>query len=493
VRRHPLAAALFVVGVLAACSSPPAQPAKPVVPVRLADDLAAKVTVDGMLGQLQQLQQIADANGGSRADGTPGYEASVDYIAKTLKDKGFDVQTPQFERLVPVTPGKPALSVGGRNYSVDQASLLLQTPAGGITGPVVKPPKPAGCVAGDYGAAPPRGGVAVADDTSCSIVDKQNAAVAVGAAALIVVSAGGRNGSPAGLFVPSYYQNLKIPVAIVGTDGGAALRRATAPVKLVLDNKTVQVTSRNVLAQTKSGSTQNVVMVGAHLDSAAGTAGINDNGSGVAAELETALALGPSPDATNAVRFAFWGAEEQGIGGSLDYVFGLSRDELNQIALYLNFDMIGSPNAGFFTYDGDQSGPAGPDVKPDDVPIGSAGIERTLAGYLNLAGKRPADMSLAAGTDYSPFLTAGVPIGGMTTGSAQQKTNAQARLWGGRAGAAFDPNYRTPRDNLGAINRDALAVMGPGVAFAVGIYAASIDGVNGVPAQDKRHRAGMKP
>jgi Zn-dependent M28 family amino/carboxypeptidase len=486
-------AALLVVALLAACSSPPAEQAKPAEPVRLADDLAAKVTVDGMIGQLQKLQQIADANGGSRADGTPGYQASVDYIAKTLQDKGFDVQTPQFERLVPITPGRPALTVGGRTYQVDQASLLLQTPAAGVTGPVIKPPKPAGCVAGDYGAAPPRGGVAVADDTGCSIVDKQNAAVAVGAAALVVISAGGRNGSPAGLFGPGYYENLKIPVAVIGTDGGAALRRATAPAKLVLDGKTARVTSRNILAQTKTGSTQNVVMVGAHLDSATGTPGINDNGSGVAAELETALALGPSPNAANAVRFAFWGAEEQGIGGSLDYVFGLSRDELNQIALYLNFDMLGSPNAGFFTYDGDQSGPASPDVKADDVPIGSAGVERTLAGYLNLAGKRPADMSLVAGTDYSPFLTAGVPIGGMTTGSSQQKTNAQARLWGGRAGAPFDPNYRSPRDNLAAVNRDALTVMGAGVAFAVGTYAASIDGVNGVPAQDKRHRAGMKP
>jgi Peptidase family M28/PA domain len=482
-----------VVGLLAACSSPPAQPPKPAEPARLADELAAKVTVGGMVGQLQKLQEIADANGGSRADGTRGYEDSVDYIAKTLQDKGFDVQTPQFERLEPVVRGRPTLTVGGHTYSVDQASLLLQTPAGGITGPVVKPPKPAGCVAGDYGAAPPRGGVAVTDDTGCSIVDKQNTAIAIGAAALVVVSAGGRNGSPAGLFVPGYYEDLKIPVAVVGADGGAALRRATAAVKLVLDNKTVKVVSRNILAQTKTGSAQNVVMVGAHLDSAAGAPGINDNGSGVAAELETALALGPSPEAANAVRFAFWGAEEQGIGGSLDYVFGLNRDELNQIALYLNFDMLGSPNAGFFTYDGDQSGPASPDVKADDVPIGSAGVERTLAGYLNLAGKRPADMSLAAGTDYSPFLTAGVPIGGMTTGSVQQKTNAQARLWGGRSGAPFDPNYRTPRDNLAALNRDALAVMGPGVAFAVGTYAASIDGVNGVPAQDKRHRAAMKP
>jgi Zn-dependent M28 family amino/carboxypeptidase len=477
--------------LLAACSSKPAPPAAP-EPVR-PNELASKVTIDGMLVHLQKLQEIADANGGNRDDGTPGFTASVDYVAKALRDKGFDVQTPEFERLQTVTPGKPVVTVGGRNYPVEQASLLLQTPAGGISGPVLKPSKTAGCSAGDYGATPLRGGVAVVDDTGCSIVEKQNAAVAKGAAALVVVSAGGRNGSPPGLFVRGYYENLKIPVAVASTDVGAALRRTGSSVKVVLDGKTAKVMSRNVLAQTKSGSTQNVVMVGAHLDGGFSGPGINDNGSGVAAELETALQLGSSPNVTNAVRFAFWGAEEQRIGGSLNYVFGLNRDELNDIALYLNFDMLGSPNAGYFTYDGDQSGPASPDVGADDVPIGSAGVERTLAGYLNLAGKRPADMPLAAGVDYSPFLTAGVPIGGVTSGAAQQKTNAQARLWGGKPGVPFDPNYRSPRDTLAALNRDALGVLGSGVAFAVGTYAASIEGVNGVPAFDLRHRSSMGP
>jgi hypothetical protein len=98
-------------------------------------------------------------------------------------------------------------------------------------------------------------------------------------------------------------------------------------------------------------------------------------------------------------------------------------------------------------------------------------------------------MPLSARTDYHPFMVAGVPIGGMTTASAQPKTVVQARLWGGQAGAPFDPNYQGPRDTVDNINRDALAVMGSGVAFAVGRYAESIGGVNGVPPHDKRHRS----
>ena len=229
-------------------------------------------------------------------------------------------------------------------------------------------------------------------------------------------------------------------------------------------------------------------MVGAHLDSSRGGPGINDDGSGVAAVLETALQLGPLAPVNNAVRFVFWGAEEDGLNGAMDYVFGLDRDQLNDIALYLNFTMLGSPNAGFFTDDGDQSGPPGPGVTFADVPEGSAGIERTLAGYLYMAGKRPADMPLNTRTDYHPFMVAGVPIGGMTAGASQTKTTVQARLWGGQAGVPFDPNYQSSRDTVDNINREALAVMGSGVAFAVGSYAESIGGVNGVPPHDKRHR-----
>jgi Zn-dependent M28 family amino/carboxypeptidase len=277
----------------------------------------------------------------------------------------------------------------------------------------------------------------------------------------------------------------------VGAYGGGALDRATGPIHLVLDAQNVNITSRNVLAQTKTGSPHEVIMAGAHLDSPRGGPGINDDGSGVAAVLETALQLGPLAPVNNAVRFVFWGAQEDGLNGAMDYVFGMNRDQLNDIAMYLDFEMLGSPNAGFFTDDGDQSGPPGAGVSYADVPDGSAGIERTLAGYLSLAGRHPADMPLSARTDYHPFMVAGVPIGGMTTASAQPKTVVQARLWGGQAGAPFDPDYQGPRDTVDNINRDALAVMGSGVAFAVGRYAGSIGGVNGVPPHDKRHRSRM--
>ena len=170
------------------------------------------------------------------------------------------------------------------------------------------------------------------------------------------------------MFGPGYYNQLTVPVAVVGAYGGAALAHATAPVRLVLDAENVKITSRNVLAQTKTGSPHEVVMVGAHLDSPRGGPGINDNGSGVAAVLETALQLGPLPPVNNAVRFVFWGADQDGPNGAMDYVFGLDPEQLNDIALYLDFVMLGSANAGFFTDDGDQSGPPGAGISAADVP-----------------------------------------------------------------------------------------------------------------------------
>ncbi|BBX64830.1 peptidase M28 [Mycobacterium saskatchewanense] len=475
------ATVLLLAGLLSGCSSG-SRVAGPAAAPDLGRGLAGKVTADRILAHLRALQDIANANKGNRAEGTPGYDASVEYVAKTLRDRGFDVATPQFDRLYAESPGKPAVTVGGLGYQVDQASLLVQTPPGGLTGQPVRPTQPSGCSAADYPGLP-KGAIAVVDDARCSVVDKQNSAVAKGAAAVIVLSTPAGQGAPPTLFNPGYFKQLTVPVAVAGGSAASALARATAPIRLVLDARNVVVTSRNVLAQTKTGSPHEVVVVGAHLEGPPGGPGINDNGSGVAAVLETALQLGPLAPVNDAVRFAFWGS------GAMDYVFGMDDAQLNDVALYLNFTTLGSTNAGFFTDDGDQSGPASPGVSFGDVPDGSAGIERTLAGFLNLAGKRPADMPLDTRADYHPFMVAGVPVGGMTAGASQMKTTVQARLWGGQAGAPFDPNYRGPRDTVDNVSREALGIMGSGVAFAVGTYAESVGGVNGVPGHDKRHRS----
>lgn len=477
------AAVVAACAALSGCALGPVRSPDPDLPRRLAD----AVSIETLDTHLRALQDIADAHGGNRAGGTPGYDASVDYVVKVLRDNGFEVQTPEYEVFAGAEGGRPRLTVNGRDHRVDQASLMITTPPGGVSAVTLRPAQAAGCRSADYGSVSVRGAIAIVDDTGCSVVDKHQAAVDRGAVGLLVVNTAD-SGSRPGLFPPGYYRQLRIPVGVIDRDTSAALRRTTAPVRLVLDNRPVMKKSRNVLAQTKTGSTENVVMIGAHLDSSAAGPGINDNGSGVAALLDIAAALGPRPRVANAVRFAFWGAEENSVQGSTQYLRGLSSQQRQDIALYLNLDMIGSPNAGYFTYDGDQSGRLNPDIPVDAVPDGSAGIERTLSGYLNSAGVRPADMPLSRFTDYYAFLRSGIPVGGLTAGANQLKTEAQARLWGGRPGLPFDPNDHTPRDGIDNIDRDALTVLTRAGAFTVGTYAYSIDGVNGVPARDQRQR-----
>lgn len=242
-----------------------------------------------------------------------------------------------------------------------------------------------------------------------------------------------------------------------------------------------------MIAQTKTGSDANVVMAGAHLDSVPEGPGINDNGSGVAAVLETAVRLGSSPPVHNKLRFGFWGAEELGLIGSRNYVESLDLAALKNIALYLNFDMLASPNPGYFTYDGDQSLPMDARGKPV-VPEGSAGIERTLVAYLKSAGKTAQDTSFDGRSDYDGFTLAGIPAGGLFSGAEGKMSADQAKLWGGTADQPFDPNYHQKGDTLDHIDRTALGINGAGVAYALGFYAQDLSGHNGVPAMEDRVR-----
>src|SRR6202051_5364635 len=95
-----------------------------------------KVTTDAMMVHLSKLQDIANANNGTRAVGTPGYEATVDYVVKTLRSSGFDVQTPEFSARV-FHAEKPAVSVAGKTLTARALEFSLGIGPDGGSGPVV--------------------------------------------------------------------------------------------------------------------------------------------------------------------------------------------------------------------------------------------------------------------------------------------------------------------------------------------------------------------
>jgi Zn-dependent M28 family amino/carboxypeptidase len=489
------ALSMAAVMVLAGCGrethpQPAEQPSTPAGPTAaataFAEQVSQAVTKDAMMAHVAKLQEIADEHGGNRALGSPGYDASVDFVANTLRDKGFYVLTPEFEVRLPYSD-EPALTVSGAEVQAFPLEFTIGTGSDGVTGELVpaRVEDSPGCTASDYDGLAVQGAVVLVDRGTCPFGAKQAVAAERGAVALIVAN-NVDSDEMGGTLGPD--TDVKIPVIGITKATGERLRADPGQATIELNAGVRVERTRNVIAQTKTGSRSDVVIAGAHLDSVAEGPGINDNGSGVAAILETALQMGSSPDVKYAVRFGFWGAEEFGLLGSKDYVASLDLDALRDISLYLNLDMVASPNPGYFTIDGDQSAPPDPNQQAPRIPEGSAGIERTLVAYLKSAGKDPDDVQFEGRSDFSSFTLAGVAAGGLFTGAEEKMTPEQAERWGGEAGQPFDPNYHKATDTIKNVDPTALEINGRAAAYAVGLYAQDQGGRNGVPIRDDRTR-----
>lgn len=226
-----------------------------------------------------------------------------------------------------------------------------------------------------------------------------------------------------------------------------------------------EVESFNILADT-GGNADQTIVVGGHLDSVDEGPGINDNGSGIAAMLEVArwIAASDTPP-VNRVRFAFWGAEEQGLEGSEYYVDELSGSEREQTALNLNVDMAASPNGGRFVHDGD-----GSDFR-SDLPEGSAQIEKVFLQYFDAVGQDAEPTVFDGGSDYAAFEEADIPVGGLFSGDVGVKTSAEVEAFGGDAGSVHDPCYHRSCDTIDNVDLDLLADMAGALAYATWAFA----------------------
>ncbi|MGC3002914.1 M28 family peptidase [Streptomyces sp. G35A] len=207
----------------------------------------------------------------------------------------------------------------------------------------------------------------------------------------------------------------------------------------------------NLIAEWPHGDANRVYMFGAHLDSVSAGPGMNDNGSGSAALLETALTLArQNPAMRDRVRFAWWTDEEQGLNGSDFYVRSLSSTARARIQAYYNFDMVASVNGGYFV--NHITSPAAAPMKE----------------YWDSLGLRPEENTEGAGRsdDYS-FEQVGIPTSGYAMGAGARKTSAQATKWGGTAGTAYDPCYHRACDTLSNINTTGLDRAADGIAHTL--------------------------
>ncbi len=508
--------ATATVALIGALAAAPAQAAPNNNSVK---KLTKAVTAAGVLGHLDALQDIADANGGDRAAGRPGYAASVDYVVAQLRGAGYDPEVQEFtfdyfeenSELKRLSPN-PRTFANGTDFLRNRFDS--GTPEGSATGAlepvdlVLNPAGPpnsssSGCEAGDF-AGFPAGSVALVQRGTCGFAVKALNAQAAGASAVVVMNEGqpGRTGL---VNMIGDATELTIPAVFTTYDAGLDLSQTPgATVTVTVDFVADQRQAWNVTAETDRGNDDNVVMAGAHLDSVQDGAGINDNGSGSAALLETAIQMA-KVKTTNTVRFAWWGAEESGLLGSEHYVANLTEEQAQDIALYLNFDMVASPNYMFGIYDGDNSGATAP---PGFIPPGSAEIEDVFEAFYASRGEPSQDSEFSGRSDYGPFIDIGIPAGGLFTGAEETKTAAEAALYGGVAGAAYDPCYHEPCDNLrgdgqdltlynalredyqlvGNVNVHALDVNSDAIATAVltlGYDTSAVNGVAGKPGKSK--------
>lgn len=440
------------------------------------DKLLECVTLDGVRSHQAALQAIADANNGIRTSGTPGYDASVAYAADVFRRAGYTVTIQDFTFNTFITLSGTVLEqVAPAPAGLVQTNIMSYSGSGDVTAPVTAlAPPPAdgtpGCEASDF-AGFPAGNIALIRRGACTFAIKATNAFNAGASGVVIYNNG--LGEINGTLGDGFTLNIGV-ASVTQAVGDQLAATPGLTMRLKTDTFRGEATTSNVIAESVSGDANNVVMVGAHLDSVNAGPGINDNGSGTAAILETAVQMAKVKP-RNKLRFALWGAEESGLVGSNHYVNNLSEADRKKIALYLNFDMIGSPNHVFFIYDGDDSDAVGFGVGPG----GSAEIEKVFERFFNERNIPFKGTDFSGRSDYGPFINVGIPAGGLFTGAEGIKTVEEAAIWGGTAGQQYDPCYHLACDTYANNNDQALDVNSDAVAYTTLQFAMNTQVVNG--------------
>lgn len=457
------------------------------------DKLLECVGIEGVRTHQAAFQAIADANGGTRAAGTPGYDASVAYVKDTLEAAGYEVELDGFDftfvppaTLIQTAPVNAEYETGafsGSGFGTLEGNVIpVDLALGNADWPADPSTSTSGCEASDFAGLDFSGPVDIAliQRGTCFFSTKAANAEAAGAEATIIFNQGSapdRMGLIVGnatAFPDGSPSNLTAPLVGASFAQGVALSQAGSTAFINVDPPE-ETTQYNVIAELPGLNDNNVVMTGAHLDSVQRGPGVQDNGSGSAAILETAVQMA-NVKPHNTVRFVWWGAEESGLVGSTAYVNGLSQEEQDRIALYLNFDMIGSPNHVFFIYDGDDSDGVGAGPGPE----GSAEIEGFYEDFYENRGLPYKGTDFSGRSDYGPFIAVGIPAGGLFTGAEGVKTAEEAALWGGIAGDQYDPCYHLACDTFENINLEAFDVNSDAVAASILTFGMNTEVVNGV-------------
>lgn len=470
--RYALLAAALVAPALAQYETvpPPPPPPTPEKPLVSVEQLINDVNIEDLLAGSRQLQKFADENGGNRAFGGAGHNATTEWIYQTLLETGaYDVYKQPFVELF--TAATVKFAAAGAPVA---AEYLTYGPSANVNGTLVKVNN-LGCNASDFPSAV-SGQIALISRGECTFAIKATnakAAGAIGAAIYNNVPLQSLSGTLGG---EGSYAPVVGLTQEVGNDLLAKIGNGTVQANLFVDAIRENRTNYNVIAETKEGDHDNVLMIGGHTDSVFAGPGINDDGSGTIGSLTVGLALAKYK-LKNAVRLGFWGAEEFGKLGSFYYLKTLNgtiagnTTEVSKLRAYLNFDMIASPNYVLGIYDGDGS------AFNFSGPTGSDKIEKDFETFYENRGLPHVPSLFTLRSDYAAFLENGIPSGGLFTGAEVLKTPEEAQLFGGEAGKPLDGCYHQKCDDINNLAEDAYLLNTQSIANSVAKYALSWEGI----------------
>jgi Peptidase family M28/PA domain len=453
------------------------------------------VGVKGMLVHEAAFQAIGTLSNGNRLAGTKGHDASSLYVGVQSALGGLRVSEHEFDYELDLladwkapilritTAGKrrsfnPGIAGAqfefggdfGSNYGTQSTDITAPVWAADVRYPAGPTPNgnTSGCEVDDY-AGMPAGAIVVVQRGTCPFATKFALADQVGAGAMLISNEG--NPGVPGRTLPIWFNvtGLTTPSAAVTVETATALANGVQQgltgltARIRIDWRPGTYPTQNVIAETRTGDPNNVIVVGAHLDSVGPGPGINDNGSGSAALVELARHINRMK-LRNKVRFIWFSAEESGLLGSEAYVDSLPDTERDKIAAMLNFDMIASPNFARFVYDGDLSDS---DPPPGGAPPGSAEIEQMFLDYFEDQGLANEPTAFDGRSDYGQFIAAGIPAGGLFTGAEGIKTPEQVALYGGTAGIPFDICYHQGCDDIFNLNKRGYEEMADAAAHVL--------------------------
>ena len=379
----------------------------------------------------------------------PGHNGTLKYISSVLAELGdyYDVSLQHF----------PAVS--GNVYEsrlvIDDATPESAT-AMSLT-PPTKGKQPVfakfalvennGCDAADYPATV-SGAIALIQRGVCPFGDKSALAGSAGAVAAVIYNnePGGLRGT-LGTPVPEHVATFGLsqedaaPYVARLKEGGEVDGSA------YVDSVVETIHTTNIVAQTTRGDQDNCVMLGGHSDSVEEGPGINDDGSGTISLLEVATQLAAF-GVNNCVRFAWWSAEEEGLLGSDYYVAHLPDDENVKVRLFMDYDMMASPNFAYQVYNATNAA----------NPVGSEELRNLYVEWYEAQGLEYTFIPFDGRSDYDAFIRNGIPGGGIATGAEGIKTQEESEMFGGVAGEWYDPCYHQLCDDLSNVNMTAWEV-----------------------------------